>query len=1385
MKPVELEIIMRDSTRQGMQSVTGNVEELSKRIAQQNALIQKLEGDLRSMQAAFEKASRSGDQTENIAMIAALRKEVSTLKGELSELEKAQKKTSSAPVVSPVAPSGLKEQIAEVKANIKYMEDYVKQYEKSMKGMAPGKEKAIMTQEVEGAKAALLGEKEALVQLEAQMGSTGQKQTMLRTQIMNLKQEMAGMTEGTEEYRAAMERLGQMQDQYSDISTQGRIFADDNKNIKATMDAVSGLSGAMTAGVGVASLFGMEEEKLAQIQTKLQAVMAITMGVQQVANTLNKDSYFTHIILGKAKKALTVTTEVENVSKSKSAVVTNILTAANTRLAVALGISTTAAMALAATLTLGLSVVITAAVIAWNKYSSAQAKAKKETEEFASAVAQTSASVVADFKRLSTEWSTLGNNLDKKKKFIDDNREAFKNLGVSIDDVTAAENLLNANKKAFIQSVMEKAKAAAAMDIAAEKYKVAIQKMMEAEAMPEPKRENKTITDIYGKTYQYQTGSNKKEEAKKTADALFKEGDDLINKSLAHTAKQNKELADADIKTTETINAGSVEAIESSIARKKEALKKLTNKVDYDVAMLDIKAEEKKLEAITGKKDKGDGKELLTAKVADADLKARQKIEAMKIAIMAEGAAKEKAEARARFDAELARIDQEEKERLEALKKAKKNGLPVSKEQVTAVTDQSGQQRKLASQVYVKEFFDVEKEYADKQKKDFDKLLEKYQDYTAQRVDIEKKYNTDIAKLQTERDAAQQKGDAEKVDQMNRAIAQATTNKGKELMGLDYEQLKQTPDYVRAFENLKETSSDTLDSLLSQLENAKQTAAEVLSPDQLREYTTTIQEIMDELDSRNPFGALADRKKELAEAEAELATAQQQLNAVQGGAKIVTGVKNTKLNDKTGKIDSEKTYLTTTKAMENYNKAQDNVTKKGAKVKKAEKEVKDVMDDLFNSIKDVGDAIGGPAGEIIGLIGDIGLFTMTAMSGVQTASKTATTAIEQVEKASAILTVIGAAIQIAMKIASLFKGESDEDKKKREIEHYNQIIAIYDKIIDKQKESIKFGFGFSSIEAAKKAMQELTKQTDQYRNIANRDSKEIIATKKDIAQIEEYVNLMKKMGIDVKVKDIVLFNTLDKEWKSFFSEVDTNQLSELSSKQLEYIRDNYKDLWASLTDEQRNALQAIIDAEEKGKEIIDEWKESITGVSYDSFYSEYIDMLSDMDMSAADMAENFGEHLRKSILAAMVAKNFQKDIDNLYEMWADAAGENSDSGMDITKDESNAIQQKYKELIEAMTTARDSMAKDFGWESSATSQSGKAGTFTTMTQDQGTKLEGLFTSVQGHVSNIDDTVKDIVMAMYEAFDVLLRIEANTAYCKHLEQMAEDIAELKRDGFKMK
>ena len=192
--------------------------------------------------------------------------------------------------------------IGHVKVYIQTLEEALKKAEKSFAGASAKQDIKKYGEAINEAKSELMEASFALQVLEKGMENTESSSVSLRTQMQQLRNKMADMTEGTEEYAAAMAELGRMQDRYDDISAQGRIHGDDHKHFRAAADAVSALSGAMSAGVGIASLFGAKEEELARIQTKLQAVMATTIGLQQVAQTLNKDSYFSHIILAGAKK---------------------------------------------------------------------------------------------------------------------------------------------------------------------------------------------------------------------------------------------------------------------------------------------------------------------------------------------------------------------------------------------------------------------------------------------------------------------------------------------------------------------------------------------------------------------------------------------------------------------------------------------------------------------------------------------------------------------------------------------------------------------------------------------------------------------------------------------------------------------------------------------------------------------------------------------------------------------------------------------------------------------------------------------------------------------------------------------------------------------------
>lgn len=625
-------------------------------------------------------------------------------------------------------------------------------------------------------------------------------------------------------------------------------------------------------------------------------------------------------------------------------------------------------------------------------------------------------------------------------------------------------------------------------------------------------------------------------------------------------------------------------------------------------------------------------------------------------------------------------------------------------------------------------------------------LLNQYQDYTDQRLAIERKFNEDTATLQEQRKQAVKNGDTKQVEQIDRSIAQATKNKGMELMNLDYDKLKESPEYVRAFENLKETSSETLNSLLNQLENAKSAAAKVLSPDQLREYTSTIQSIMDELDSRNPFQSLSDKKKELAEAEEELANAQMELEnarqtaeAVKGGAKIENGVKSSKFNEKTGKIESTKAYLSEAQALdkvkkktENYNAAKDKVVKKDNQVKKSEKEVRAQISELADTIDELGKSIGGPAGEIISLIGSIGSFTMTAMAGVEAAADTSANAISTVEKASVILAIIGAAVQIAMKIFDMFGKDDTTEKYEKAKEAYESYINILDRVIEKQLELAETLTGDTANAVYEAAIANIKKQSENAK-VLGKQYLNSGASGKSHSKGYDEVDDMSGEGWKQAAETLGMS---EKEFKKKMGGRMTG-LFDLTDEQLLKLQSDAGIFWSQLDSDTQKYADQIANGVGKVAEVLEQQIADTTLIDYDSLRSDFQDLLSDMDADSADFADNFEEYMRNAILNSMLKDEY---MDRLTA-WREKLYNAMDEG--VTEDEYNALKAEGQQIADEMKARRDAMSDIYKWDKDDDEREASKKGFASMSQDSADKLDGSFAVMTSHTYSINEEVKSI------------------------------------------
>lgn len=352
-------------------------------------------------------------------------------------------------------------------------------------------EKGILASKVDSIREELKGERQALAALEQAQTQYKQSIISVRQQLTLLRNDMARLRmEGkqqTPEYEAMRVKMEQLGTTYRELQTEQLALSTGATQWGGAISGLQGLIGIYSAGSGVVSLFTKDNEKLMAVQTKMQSVMAIMIGMQSAANTLHATSAFRIVTVRKA---------------------TELWRAAQNKLTVSLGLSAVAAKAFMAAATLGLSVAIGLAVSAVDELVSkhqeqatAQAEAAQAEEEAQKAIRSTVANSVSsqliEYRKLQTAWAALGGNARRQAKFVEDNQTAFKNLEVSVRTVRDAENLLVDNESTFVQALRNKAMAAAAMESAAAKYKSAIEKMLEAEKAKEITDDDKKRASHY------------------------------------------------------------------------------------------------------------------------------------------------------------------------------------------------------------------------------------------------------------------------------------------------------------------------------------------------------------------------------------------------------------------------------------------------------------------------------------------------------------------------------------------------------------------------------------------------------------------------------------------------------------------------------------------------------------------------------------------------------------------------------------------------------------------------------------------------------------------------------------------------------------------------
>ena len=543
----------------------------------------------------------------------------------------------------------------------------------------------------------------------------------------------------------------------------------------------------------------------------------------------------------------------------------------------------------------------------------------------------------------------------------------------------------------------------------------------------------------------------------------------------------------------------------------------------------------------------------------------------------------------------------------------------------------------------------------------------------------------------------------------NQKIAEATTKGEKEslkkeldskLKEVTFDELKKTINFADIFGDLNTQSTETLTKMRDKLKEIINNSAKDLKPTDLKELQEAFSNIDLKIAERNPFGELKQGIEGYKNATEAVIKAQEDLNTIQEGGEVVVGT----YTDETGKLITK--LLTQEQAERNLSDAQKGRLESQGKLTKA-----------VNSIGQQGQQLVNAGNNLVDMLTNLGVAVPESISGALSGLGQIMSGLESIDLTkpfSIISSTTGILAGITKTISSFFGGPDGTAYYEGVKEQLEAINEVYDRIIDKSKEDIVFGGGFASVQAATRAMDNYEKKVINLQKIAAASGRAGASWKSHSAEWHSNKNVGAIGGFE-QMSDIL--------GKSISSMTD---LYSLSGDELFLIQSQMPEAWSLIDARIRENLDSIVACKDEANELRDALNQAMTGVDFDSFYNGFIDQLSDMDTSFEDMCDNFEGYLRKSIMAGLVASQYQDRINALYEQWSDAA----QSDKKITEEEANALKNQYQQIVNDMMRDREEMAKSFGWDASVTSQESSKKVSASVTQDSIDEVSGRVTALQ-------------------------------------------------------
>ncbi|WP_270603944.1 hypothetical protein [Bacteroides ovatus] len=655
----------------------------------------------------------------------------------------------------------------------------------------------------------------------------------------------------------------------------------------------------------------------------------------------------------------------------------------------------------------------------------------------------------------------------------------------------------------------------------------------------------------------------------------------------------------------------------------------------------------------------------------------------------------------------LKQIDLDYQKELDAIKKQEKD---LSERQGGKLTSEQSIE---ISARYTNAENKREKDIADVSK-ELNSILDKYRDYSAQRIAIEKQYQDDEKKL---RDGlAKAKSDSEK-KQYEDALKELEKQRKKTIDSISKSEIEDSGIWKMLMGDVDALPTDTLEKLLSDAEQLVKSTN--LSATDMKAMMDTINSARQNLVARNPFKTLKEEYEKYQKA--------------------------IKKGDKQGAFTS------------------------WSNVEQASESIKSNISTLGASLSSLGTTFSDELGEgiqkAVDIINDgITAFEVFGKTGEKSAGDT-------VKGISGIVGIITTLVGTVMNAFDSTKAEQE-----RNIEYQRRQEGYWDSInyqVERYLELLKEAAGNDYFETATQSLTTLEKAREKaYKDIVkSMPVGDVDYTTFGLAQLFNYGKFSHAMT------EYAFGGPQAKEIFDFIQANGGYDLeNKLISEEAIWAMKSNADIWSKLPEWLQQAIDKFVEFNDQTKELEETLNEDLFQTTSQGLEEAILEGLKGGKRGIADFGEDFEEIMRNALLQSFVIDQLRGKAQEFYKKYTLLADSDENGKLDLTAEEIRDLRKDWNDIIRAATEEAKNIDAIVGGSSSSSQEASKKG-FATASQDSIDELNGRFTALQIAGEEIKNQNQLQTMSILELRADMLPIIANTTGIKDIASETRDLLRL--------